>query len=258
MEELEQKAEDLEALPVDNSGAGLVELLLGDPHLLEGGEGSQDGATDPDGVLPLGRSDDLDLHGGRSHAGDFLLHAVSNTGVHGGTAGKDGIGVEILTDIDVALHDGVEAALLDADDLHTQESGAEHGLGATETLVADGDDLTVGQLVGLLDRGGGSGGGHLLLKVESDVAKLLLDVADDLALGGGDQRVSSLSHDLHEVVGEITSGQVETQDGVRKGVTLVDGDGVEHTIANVEDETGGTTRRTGTGQPGYRRAWLGS
>lgn len=55
-----KKMEDLEALPVDNAGAGLVVLLLGDPHLLEGGQGSQDGATDPDGVLPLGRSDDLE------------------------------------------------------------------------------------------------------------------------------------------------------------------------------------------------------
>ena len=50
-----------------------------------------------------------------------------------------------LTDIDVALHDAVEAALVDADDLHAQESGAEHGLGAAETLVADGDDLSLAE-----------------------------------------------------------------------------------------------------------------
>ena len=46
-----------------------------------------------------------------------------------------------LAEIDVRLHDGVEAALVDADDLHAQESGTEHGLGAAETLVADGHDL---------------------------------------------------------------------------------------------------------------------
>ena len=49
----------LEALAVDDAGAGLVVLLLADPHLLECGEGGQDGATDPDRVLPLWRSDDL-------------------------------------------------------------------------------------------------------------------------------------------------------------------------------------------------------
>merc|ERR1739840_23290 len=89
-------AYELEAFAVDNSGAGLVELLLGDPHLLEGGEGSQDGATDPDGELPLGRSDDLDLHGRGSQGGDLLLHTIGDTGVHGGAAGEDGVGVEIL------------------------------------------------------------------------------------------------------------------------------------------------------------------
>ena len=52
----------------------------------------------------------------------------------------------------------------------------------------------------------------------------------------------SLSHDFHEVVGQVSSSQIETQDGVRKGVTLVDGDGVGDTITDVEDETGGTAR----------------
>ena len=50
MEKPEKKMVDLEALPVDNAGASLVVLLLGDPHLLEGGEGGQDGATNPDRV----------------------------------------------------------------------------------------------------------------------------------------------------------------------------------------------------------------
>merc|ERR1719447_2361231 len=163
------------------------------------------------------------------------------TGVHGGATGEDGVGVEVLAEIDVRLHDGVEAAFVDADDLHAQESGAEHGLGAAETLVADGANLSIGQLVGLLDGGGGGGGGHLLLEVESDVAELLLDVTDDLALGGGDHGVAALGHDLHEVVGQVATGQVETQDGMGKGITLIDGDGVGDTISDVEDETGGTT-----------------
>ena len=53
--------------------------------------------------------------------------------------------------------------------------------------------LSIGQLVGLLDGGGGGGGGHLLLEVEGDVAELLLDVADNLALGGGNHRVTEVT-----------------------------------------------------------------
>ena len=72
------KTSRLEAFPVDDAGTRLVVLLLGDPHLLEGGERGQDGSSDPYGVLPLGRSDYLDLHGGRSKSGDLLLHTVSD------------------------------------------------------------------------------------------------------------------------------------------------------------------------------------
>ena len=97
--------------------------------------------SDPDGVFALWGSDDLDLHGGGGEGGDFLLHAVSDTGVHGGTAREDVVGVEVLTDVNIALHDGVVGGLVDTSGLHTDEGGLEEGLGAAETLVTDGDDL---------------------------------------------------------------------------------------------------------------------
>merc|ERR1711934_877262 len=117
----------LEALAVDDGGAALVVLLLGDPHLLECGEGSQDGASDPDGVLPLWGSKDLDLDGGGGQGSDLLLHTVSNTGVHGGASGHDGVGVQVLPDVNIALHDGVVGGLVNATGLHSQEAGLEEG-----------------------------------------------------------------------------------------------------------------------------------
>ena len=69
----------LEAFSVDNGWAGFIIFLLADPHGLEGGERSQDGATDPDGVFPLWWSNDLDLHGAWSQSSDLLLHTISNT-----------------------------------------------------------------------------------------------------------------------------------------------------------------------------------
>lgn len=50
-----------------------------------------------------------------------------------------------------------------------------------------------------------------------------------------------LGEDLHQVVGQVTTGQVQTEDGVGKSVTFVDWDGVGDTISGVQDDTGGTT-----------------
>jgi hypothetical protein len=153
----------------------------------------------------------------------------------------DDVAIEILTDIDVALHDGVEGGDVDTAALQTQDGGLEQGLGSAEALVSDGDDLSIGQLVGLLQAGGLAGGLDLLLEVEGDVAELLLDVTDDFTLGSGGEGVAALGQDLHEVVSQITTGHVDTGNGVGQGETLVDGHDVGDSVTGIEDDTGGTT-----------------
>merc|ERR1712129_508419 len=233
--------EKLEALPVDNGWAALVVFLFGDPHLLEGGKGRQDGASNPDGVFPLWGSNDLDLNGGWGKSGDFLLHTIGNTRVHGGASGHDCVSVQVLPDVNIALHDGVVGGLVDSAGFHSQERRLEEGLGGTETLITDGDDLTVGKLIGLLGGGGGSSSGHFLLEVKGNIAKLLLDVTDNLALSSGGERVATLSEDLHEVVGQLTSSKVKTDNGMGKSITFIDGDTVGDTISRVHDDTSGTS-----------------
>ncbi len=124
----------------------------------------------------------------------------------------------------------------------TEEGWLEEGLWATEPLIADGDDLSVRQLIALLQGGGGGSGAHLLLEVQGDVAQLLLDVTHDFPLSCGGEGVATLCQDLHEVVCEVAAGQVQTQDGVGQGVALIDGHCVGHTITGVHDNTSGTTR----------------
>merc|ERR1712228_1126589 len=131
---------------------------------------------------------------------------------------------------------------MDTAGFHSKEGRLEEGLRGTEPLVANGDDLAVGKLIRLLEGGGGSGGGHLLLEVKSDIAQLLLDVTDNLALSGGGERVATLSEDLHQVVGELTVSQVKTDNGVGESITLVDGDTMGDTVTGVHDDTGGTSR----------------
>jgi hypothetical protein len=231
---------NLEAFSVDNGWSCFVVFLLGDPHSLEGGERSKDRTTDPDGVFTFWWGDDLDLHGGWGKSGDFLLHAVSNTWVHGGTAGEDVVSVEILTDINIALHDGVVSGFMNTGGFHTNEGWLEESFWATETFVTDGDDLTVWEFIRFFEGGRRSSGGHFLFEVEGDVAKLFFDVTDDFTFGGGDKGVTTFGEDFHEVVGQVAAGKIESHDGVWEGITFIDWDVVGDTIARVEDDTGGT------------------
>ena len=57
------------------------------------------------------------------------------------TSGKDNIAVEVLPDIHVTLHDGVEAGLINACSLHADQAGCEEHLWAPESLAANCDDL---------------------------------------------------------------------------------------------------------------------
>jgi len=137
----------LEAFAVDDGGSRLIILLLGDPHLLEGGKRGQDRTTNPNGVFTFGRSDNLDLHGGWSERGNLLLHAVGDTRVHGCASGHNDISVQILSYVNVALHDRVIGSGIDAAALKTKNRWLEQSFRGTESLIADGDDLTVGQLI---------------------------------------------------------------------------------------------------------------
>merc|ERR1712080_310908 len=179
------RANSLEALAVNDRRARLVVLLLRDPHLLEGRQRREDRATDPDRVLALGRRDNLDLHGRGGERRNLLLHAVRDARVHGRASRHDNVAVQVLADVEVALHDRVVRRLVDTGRLESDQTRLEERLRSTEPLVTDRDDLAVRELVRLLERRRLRGGLHLLLKVEGDVAELLLDVADNLALGRG-------------------------------------------------------------------------
>merc|ERR1711955_45848 len=75
-----------------------------------------------------------------------------------------------------------------------------------------------------------------------NIAELLLDVTNNLALSSGGEGVATLGEDLHQVVGELTSSKVKTDNGVGKGITFIDGDTVGDTISRVHDNTSGTAR----------------
>ena len=65
------------------------------------------------------------------------MHTISNTRVHGGATRHDSVGIQVLPDVNIALHDGVVGGLVDTAGLHTQERGLEEGLGAPEPFVSE-------------------------------------------------------------------------------------------------------------------------
>merc|ERR1712243_140030 len=131
---------------------------------------------------------------------------------------------------------------MDTAGFHSKEGRLEESLRATEALIANGDDLAVGKLIGLLKRGGGGSGGHLLLEVKSNIAELLLDVTDNLTLSSSGEGVATFSEDLHQVVGELAASKVKTNNGMGEGITFIDGDTMGDTISRVHDNTSGTAR----------------
>ena len=165
---------------------------------------------------------------------------LTNTVVHGGTTGHDNVTVKVLPDVQVTLHNRVVGRLVDTSRFKTEEGRLEQGFGAPESLVTNGDDLSVRELVRLLELGRLGGSLELLLKVEGDVTKLLLDVTDDFTLGSGGERVTTLHEDLDQVVGQVTTGKIETENGVRQRETLVNRDSVGNTVTRVQDDTGGS------------------
>ena len=133
----------LEAFSVDDRWTRFIIFLFWDPHLLEGWKWGQDGTTNPDGIFSFWWSNDFDFHCWWCQGGDFLLHTVGNTWVHGGATREDSVGIQVLSDIDIALHDGVVSGFMNTSCFHTQEWWLEKGFWASESFVTNGNDLNI-------------------------------------------------------------------------------------------------------------------
>lgn len=127
-------------------------LTFADPHLLESGQGSKNGTTNPNRVLSLGRSNNLDLHGTGCKSSNLLLHTISNTRIHGSTTRlsrmlnvnlpfcythiassyHDNVGIQVLTNIKITLHDRIVDSLVNTRRFKTQEIRLEESFRSTE------------------------------------------------------------------------------------------------------------------------------
>ena len=162
-------------------------------YLLECAERCKDGATDPDTVLSLRRSNHFDLHAARCQGSDFLAHPVSYTREHGGSTTEDDVSIQVLPNIDITLHDGIVGGLVNSCSFHSDHGWLEEDFWATESFSTDGYHLAIRQLIALLNSRTCLGSFKLLLIVEGYVCQLFLHVPHNFPLSSGCEGVATLS-----------------------------------------------------------------
>ena len=133
---------------MDNGGASFLILGLGDPLGLKGR--AQNGATDPDQLLPLWGRNHLDLQGGGGQGSDFLAEPFRNAGEHSRSTAHHDVVKEVFSDVNVALHDGLVGYFVEARHFFADQHRLEQSFGAPEPLRPDDDGLSVRQFVALV------------------------------------------------------------------------------------------------------------
>merc|ERR1719420_2274467 len=220
----------------------LVVLRLGDPHLLEGTQRGEDGPANPHRVLALRRRHHLDLHRGRRQSRQLLRHALADAQEHRGATREHHVGVKVLANVHVALHDGLERGVVDTARLLSDEAGLEEHLGASETLVAHGNDVTVREFVSLFFVRTVCRLLHLCVEVQRDVTQFLLHVAHDLALGRCCEGITALSENFHHVLREVAPRKIEAQSPLSITIPVVRPDAYRERTAWIATYIAGTLK----------------
>ena len=139
-----------EAFSVDNGWSSLLILCLGDPHGLEGREGTEDRTSDPDEEFSLSRGNNLDFHGWGSQSSDFFAESLGNSGVHSCSTTHNDVAIEIFSNVNIALKDRLIRNFVESGHFLSDKHGLEKSFRASESLAANSDGLTVGKFVNLV------------------------------------------------------------------------------------------------------------
>jgi len=83
---------------------------------------------------------------------------------------------------------------VDSGEVFSDLDWLEEGFWASESLVSDGDGLTIRHFIDLVSLGGLGESLNFLVKVKGDVAELLLDVSNDFSFSGGGEGLSQFGH----------------------------------------------------------------
>lgn len=220
---------------MDDFSTVLLVLLLGDPLSFESGEGRESRTTGPDGVVSVLGGDDLDHAGHWAHGIEFFLESVGETFVKGGSSGEDDVLVEIFSNVDIALLDGSESHGMHTLNLVTllDQIWEEETLWSQESWGVDGNSLTIGELVVLLEFSRLGGLNLIGGWVKRNETEIFLNFSNDLSPSG----LSTLFGDaiglkeLGHMVGDGSTGDIVLLNGMGDLETLIDWNAMGNTIS---------------------------
>lgn len=124
---------------MNNVGARLVVLGLGDPHGLEGGKGGEDRGAEPAAIHALNRCVNLDFVVCGNKCKHFVPEALADALKERGPPAEDHILEEIAPNIIVALHHRIEAIFMNAFKFVSRVLWLEENLRAAESLISNQD-----------------------------------------------------------------------------------------------------------------------
>mmetsp|Transcript_52227 Transcript_52227/g.137920 ORF Transcript_52227/g.137920 Transcript_52227/m.137920 type:complete len:298 (-) Transcript_52227:40-933(-) len=127
---------------------------------------------------------------------------------------------------------------MDAGVFQPHDAGVEEYLRCAEALRTQVDGRPVWEPVRALGRPLVVLDLFLFLRVQGQIALLLLDLPDDFTLGGGVEHVPRSPQLQREMLGDVTASDVRAHHGVRQGKALVHRDHVSHAIAGVQHHPG--------------------
>merc|ERR1719362_2573455 len=134
-----------------------------------------------------------------------LCHSFSDACEHCCSSRKHNIGIQVLADVNVTLHDRLETRIMNSMCFFSNKTWLEKHFGATETLTANCDDIPIRQFICLFAIRSLRRIFHLSIKIKCYVAKFLFDIAHNFTLSGCIERIATLCENLHEVLCQITA-----------------------------------------------------
>jgi len=132
---------------MNNSRSGFLIFAFCNPHSLESGEWWQYRSTDPNQEFSLLRSKNFNFHGCGGKSSDFFAKSFWNTREHGSSTTHDYVGIQVFSDINITLQNGLISNFVEARHFLSNRKWLKESFWASEFLATNVDSLTVREFV---------------------------------------------------------------------------------------------------------------